>query len=74
MWAKPTDFADIMVSKRMFFDHIPTRSCPRFTETFKMLVKEAGEASPAVVEEIGGAGADALGVMDACSATMDEHS
>lgn len=44
MWAKPTDFADIVVSKRMFFDHIPTRTCPRFTETFEMLKREANEA------------------------------
>ena len=47
MWAKPSDFADIVVSKRMFFDHIPTKSCPRFMETFEMLQKERREATEA---------------------------
>lgn len=44
VWAKPTDFRDIVVSKRMFFDHIPTKSSPRFTETYKMLLEEGREA------------------------------
>lgn len=47
MWAKPADFSDIVVSKRMFFDHIPTKSCPRFVETFEMLRKEGREATEA---------------------------
>lgn len=45
VWAKPADFSDIVVSKRMFFDHIPTKSCPRFMETFDMLRKEGREAA-----------------------------
>lgn len=36
----------------MFFDHIPTKSCPRFMETLEMLRKEATEAGAVV----GGAG------------------
>lgn len=45
-----------MVSKRMFFDHIPTKSCPRFTETFDMLRKEEREAAAAAAAASSGGG------------------
>lgn len=50
VWKKPSDFSDIVVSKRMFFDHIPTKSCPRFVETFDMLRKEARLARAAAAD------------------------
>lgn len=59
VWATPSDFSDIVVSKRMFFDHIPTKSCPRFMETFEMLRKEdrqAAEAAAAAAATRPGAG------------------
>eukprot|EP00903_Cladosiphon_okamuranus_P015368 g14194.t1 len=58
VWAKPADFSDIVVSKRMFLDHLPTKSCPRFMETFEMLRKEgreAAEAAAAAAEVMPGA-------------------
>lgn len=67
MWKKPGDFSDIVVSKRMFFDHIPTKSCPRFVETFDMLRKEArlaraaaADVAPATAASRGGGGGGGL--------------
>lgn len=57
MWAKPADFSDIVVSKRMFFDHIPTKSCPRFMETFQMLRQEADQATEAAAAAAARSGA-----------------
>lgn len=58
VWAKPADFSDIVVSKRMFLDHLPTRSCPRFMETFDMLRKENREANEAAAAAAVMPGAD----------------
>lgn len=43
VWAAPSDFAEIKVSKRMFVDHFPTRSCPAFKEALNRLKKEADD-------------------------------
>lgn len=45
VWAKPTDFTEIVVSKDMFFDHIPTKTIPHFKRTLELLLEEAGEVS-----------------------------
>ncbi|CAM9453435.1 unnamed protein product [Discosporangium mesarthrocarpum] len=42
VWATPEDFADIVVSRRMFVDHIITLSIPALTDTLRSLVHNAG--------------------------------